>query len=49
MLAGEPVNGTVYDQVVASQRDCYDSPSEPGWYRINGTITGDVAGGTGTG
>ncbi len=48
-LAGEPVNGTVYGQVVASQRDCYDSPSEPGWYRINGTITGNVAGGTGTG
>lgn len=47
-LAGEPVNGTVHDQVVASQRDCYDNPSEPGWYRINGTITGNVAGGTET-
>lgn len=47
-LAGEPVEGTVYDQVVASQRDCYDNPSEPGWYRINGTITGNVAGGTET-
>lgn len=47
-LAGEPVSGSVYDQIVATQRDCYDNPSEPGWYRINGTITANVAGGTET-
>jgi hypothetical protein len=47
-LAGKPVEGSVYDQIVAAQNDCYDNPSEPGWYRINGTVTGNVAGGTET-
>jgi len=47
-LAGEPVEGSVYDQIVAAQNDCYDNPSDPGWYRINGTVTGNVAGGTET-
>jgi hypothetical protein len=41
-LAGEPVRGSVHDQIVAAQSNCYDNPSEPGWYRINGTITGHV-------
>jgi hypothetical protein len=41
-LAGNPVQGEVKDQIVAAQNNCYDNPSEPGWYRINGTITGHV-------
>jgi PGF-CTERM protein len=47
-LAGEPIGGSVYDQIVASQNGCYDNPSEPGWYRINGTITGSTNGDTTT-
>jgi len=41
-LAGSPVQGEVKDQIVAAQNNCYDNPSDPGWYRINGTITGHV-------
>jgi hypothetical protein len=47
-LAGKPVAGDVTDQIVAAQNNCYDNPSEPGWYRINGTITGNLGGGTET-
>jgi len=47
-LAGSPIGGSVYDQIVAAQNGCYDNPSEPGWYRINGTITGSTNGDTTT-
>ncbi|WP_276261138.1 hypothetical protein [Haloglomus litoreum] len=47
-LAGSPIGGSVYDQIVAAQNGCYDNPSEPGWYRINGTITGSSNGDTTT-
>jgi hypothetical protein len=43
-LAGSPISGSVYDEIVASQNGCYDNPAEPGWYRINGTITGSSNG-----
>jgi PGF-CTERM protein len=47
-LAGSPIGGSVYDQIVAAQNGCYDLPSEPGWIRINGTITGSTNGDTTT-
>jgi hypothetical protein len=47
-LAGSRIGGSVHDQIVAAQRNCYDNPSEPGWYRINGTITGSTNGNTDT-
>jgi PGF-CTERM protein len=47
-LAGGPIGFNTVDQVVAAQRNCYDNPSEPGWYRINGTITGSTNGNTNT-
>ncbi|WP_254822020.1 hypothetical protein [Haloglomus halophilum] len=47
-LAGGPIQAYVDDQVVAAQNGCYDNPSEPGWYRINGTITGSSNGDTTT-
>jgi hypothetical protein len=47
-LAGSPISGSVHDQIVAAQNGCYDNPSEPGWYRINGTITGSSNGDTTT-
>jgi hypothetical protein len=47
-LAGGPIQAYVDDQVVAAQNGCYDNPSEPGWYRINGTITGSTNGDTTT-
>ncbi|WP_276261139.1 PGF-CTERM sorting domain-containing protein [Haloglomus litoreum] len=47
-LAGGPIKFYTVDQVVAGQSGCYDNPSEPGWYRINGTITGSSNGDTTT-
>jgi len=47
-LAGGPIQAYVDDQVVAAQNGCYDNPSDPGWYRINGTITGSSTGDTTT-
>jgi len=47
-LAGGPIQAYVDDQVVAAQNGCYDNPSDPGWYRINGTITGSSNGDTTT-
>ncbi|WP_255152526.1 PGF-CTERM sorting domain-containing protein [Halorarius halobius] len=41
-LAGEPVNATIDDQVVARQDGCVTNPSEPGWYRADGFISGST-------
>jgi PGF-CTERM protein len=39
-FAGEPVSINAEDQVVAAQNDCYQMPSEPGWYQIFGSLNG---------
>jgi PGF-CTERM protein len=39
-LAGSPVRFKAIDQIVAVQQDCYQMPSEPGWYQINARING---------
>jgi hypothetical protein len=39
-LAGSPVRYNAVDQIVAVQQDCYEMPSEPGWYQIQARING---------
>lgn len=41
-LGGEPKNVTVADGIVARSADCYQTPSEPGWYRLNGFSNGST-------
>lgn len=41
-LAGGPINATVDDQVVARQNNCVSNPTDPGWYRARGFITGST-------
>lgn len=47
-LAGEPVEGYVYDELVAQQGNCIDVPSAPGWYQFYGFINGSSNGNTNT-
>ncbi|WP_254832265.1 hypothetical protein [Haloglomus salinum] len=39
-IAGSPVRYNAIDQIVAVQQDCYEMPSEPGWYQISARING---------
>lgn len=41
-LAGEPVRGTVDDELVVKLDDCLQLPSERGWYRITAKINGST-------
>lgn len=43
-LGGQPVNASVYDEIVARQENCYDNPKQKGWYRLNGYINGSTTG-----
>jgi PGF-CTERM protein len=41
-VTGDPIEASVYDQLVAKQNNCMTNPSEPGWYRVNGHINGST-------
>lgn len=41
-LAGQPVNITVQDQIVASNDGCLKNPKQKGWYRIKGKVNGST-------
>jgi hypothetical protein len=45
-LAGGPVSVAPEDQIVARGDNCIQTPSEPGWYRIDGKINGSTNGDT---
>lgn len=41
-LAGSPIRINVEDQIVAKQSNCYNNPTEAGWYRVSGMINGST-------